>query len=127
MKSKNERVTLRLGKKDLKEIDAFIKNNREFASRSQLCRVAMQSFIGKGEKNECKVTIPSKFLALIDKEVKEEYALSRQHAINRCVEKYFSPEGMKELVEYKKAIGRMTGERIQVDIADEKRELVVSK
>jgi metal-responsive CopG/Arc/MetJ family transcriptional regulator len=111
MKSKNERVTLRLGKKDLKEIDAFIKNNREFSSRSQLCRVAMQSFIGKGEKNECKV----------------KYALSRQHAITRCIEKYFSPEGVKELVEYKKAIGRMTGERIQVDIADEKRELVVSK
>lgn len=112
----NERITLRLEKENLELIDGFLKENRSYDSRSQLVRDAVQSFIQnlRGEGNTVSIHVPKYYLDLIDRLVADGYFLSREHAIVRSVEEWFTRERVKEIQDHRQEIDKTTGKVVSV-------------
>ncbi len=112
----NERITLRLEKENLELIDVFLKENKSYDSRSQLVRDAVQSFIQslRGEGNTVSLHVPKYYLELIDRLVADGYFLSREHAIVRSIEEWFTRERVKEIQDHRKEIDKTTGKVVSV-------------
>jgi len=112
----NERITLRLEKENLELIDGFLKENRSYDSRSQLVRDAVQSFIQnlRGEGNTVSIHVPKYYLDLIDRLVADGYFLSREHAIVRSIEEWFTRERVKEIQDHRQEIDKTTGKVVSV-------------
>ena len=112
----NERITLRLEKENLELIDAFLKENRSFGSRSQLVRDAVQTFIQglRGEGDTVSIRVPRYYLELIDRLVADGYFLSREHAIVRSIEEWFTRERVKEIQDHRQEIDKTTGKVVSV-------------
>jgi Arc/MetJ-type ribon-helix-helix transcriptional regulator len=112
----NERITLRLEKENLELIDSFLKENKSYDSRSQLVRDAVQSFIQslRGEGNTVSLHVPKYYLELIDRLVADGYFLSREHAIVRSIEEWFTRERVKEIQDHRKEIDKTTGKVVSV-------------
>jgi metal-responsive CopG/Arc/MetJ family transcriptional regulator len=125
MKEINERVTLRLEKDNLDRMDSFLKETKEFSNRSQFLRVAVEAFIDRTEKTqeEVSIKIPAKYLGYIDALIGDGYFLSREHAVLRCIEEFFSPENTKRIDEHNKTMGVTSGKEVSVDFGD-RRELL---
>lgn len=116
----NERITLRLEKENLELIDGFLEENRSYTSRSQLVREAVQSFIQavRHGGNTITVRIPRYFLELIDHLVADGYFLSREHAIVRAVEGWFSAERVREIQGHRQEINKTTGKAVAVSTGE---------
>jgi Arc/MetJ-type ribon-helix-helix transcriptional regulator len=116
----NERITLRLEKENLELIDGFLKENRSYDSRSQLVRDAVQSFIQslRGEGNTVSIHVPKYYLELIDRLVADGYFLSREHAIVRSIEEWFTRERVKEIQDHRQEIDTTTGKVVSVSTGD---------
>lgn len=112
----NGRITLRLEKENLELIDAFLKENKSYDSRSQLVRDAVQSFIQslRGEGNTVSIHVPRYYLELIDRLVVDGYFLSREHAIVRSIEEWFTRERVKEIQDHRQEIDKTTGKVVSV-------------
>ena len=107
----NERITLRLEKENLELIDGFLKENKSYDSRSQLVRDAVQSFIQglRGEGNSVSIHVAKYYLDLIDRLVTDGYFLSREHAIVRSIEEWFTRERVKEIQDHRQETDKTTG------------------
>ncbi|OGS45337.1 MAG: hypothetical protein A3K66_07275 [Euryarchaeota archaeon RBG_16_67_27] len=116
----NERITLRLEKENLELIDSFLGESKAYTSRSQLVRDAVQSFIQTVREggNNVTVRVPRYFLELIDRLVGDGYFLSREHAIVRAIEDWFSTERVKEIQGHRQEIDKMTGRVVPVSTGD---------
>src|SRR6266480_1994079 len=107
----NERITLRLEKENLELIDAFLKAKTGHGNRSQLVREAVQAYIQAIREGGDRITIrvPRYYLDLIDRLVAEGYFLSREHAVVRSVEDWFTRERVKEIQDHKQEVDKVTG------------------
>jgi Arc/MetJ-type ribon-helix-helix transcriptional regulator len=116
----NERITLRLEKENLELIDAFLKQNTSHGNRSQLVREAVQSYIQTLREGGDTITIriPRYYLDLIDRLVADGYILSREHAIVRSIEEWFTRERVKEIQDHKQEVDKVTGKAISVSTGD---------
>lgn len=116
----NERITLRLEKENLELIDAFLERNKSYTNRSQLVRDAVQSFIQAVREGGNSVTlrIPRYFLELIDHLVADGYFLSREHAIVRAIEGWFSAERVREIQGHRQEINKTTGKAVAVSTGE---------
>jgi len=116
----NERITLRLEKENLELVDAFLKENKSYDSRSQLVRDAVQSFIQslRGEGNTVSIHVPRYYLELIDRLVADGYFLSREHAIVRSIEEWFTRERVKEIQDHRQEIDKTTGRVVSVSTGE---------
>lgn len=112
----NERITLRLEKENLELIDAFLKENKSYDNRSQLVRDAVQSFVQtlRGEGNTVSIHVPKYYLDLIDRLVADGYFLSREHAIVRSIEEWFTRERVREIQDHRQEIDKTTGRVVSV-------------
>jgi len=125
MKEINERVTLRLERDNLERLDSYLNRSKNFSNRSQLLRVAVESFIDHAEKaqEEVLVKIPAKYLEYIDTSVEGGYFLSREQAVLKCIEEFLSLENLKEIEEHKRKMGIASKKMVSVDYG-EKSELL---
>lgn len=116
-----DRITLRLERENLARIDEFLASHKEFGSRSQLCRAALQSFLdrARGSSDEISVRVPRVLLDYIDVLVNEGYFLSREHALLRSIEAFFSRDRVTEIAAHKREIDKAAGRVIQVAGGDE--------
>ena len=116
----NERITLRLEKENLELIDAFLKQNTAYGNRSQLVREAVQAYIQTIREGGDSITIriPRYYLDLIDRLVADGYILSREHAIVRSIEEWFTRERVKEIQDHKQEVDKVTGKAISVSTGD---------
>jgi len=116
----NERITLRLEKENLELIDAFLKQNTSHGNRSQLVREAVQAYIQTIREGGDSITIriPRYYLDLIDRLVADGYILSREHAIVRSIEEWFTRERVKEIQDHKQEVDKVTGKAISVSTGD---------
>ena len=113
-----ERISLRLEKQNLDLMDQFLKENPTFRNRSQLCREAVQAFIETVTKGGNTVTLrmPRHYLELVDYLVAEGYFLSREHAIVRAVEDWFSKEKIKNIEEHRTEMDKTTKKIVSVKL-----------
>src|SRR5207237_8920252 len=116
----NERITLQLEKENLELIDAFLKGNTAHGNRSQLVREAVQAYIQAIREGGDRITIrvPRYYLDLIDRLVAEGYFLSREHAVVRSVEDWFTRERVKEIQDHKQEVDKVTGKVVAVSTGD---------
>lgn len=116
----NERITLRLEKENLELIDGFLKQNTSYGNRSQLVREAVQVYIQTIREGGDTVTIriPRYYLELVDRLVSDGYFLSREHAIVRSIEEWFTRERVKEIQDHKQEVDKMTGKVVSVSTGD---------
>ena len=116
----NERITLRLEKENLELIDGFLKENTSYGNRSQLVREAVQTYIQTVREggNTMTLRIPRYYLDLIDRLVADGYFLSREHAIVRSIEEWFTRERVKEIQDHKQEVDKMTGKVVSVSTGD---------
>jgi len=116
----NERITLRLEKENLELLDAFLKENTSFGNRSQLVREAVQAYIQTIREggNVVSIRIPRYYLDLIDRLVADGYFLSREHAIVRSIEEWFTRERVKEIQDHKQEVDKMTGKVVSVSTGE---------
>ena len=116
----NERITLRLEKENLELIDGFLKESTSHGNRSQLVREAVQAYIQTIREGGDRVTIriPRYYLDLIDRLVADGYILSREHAIVRSIEEWFTRERVKEIQDHKQEVDKMTGKVVSVSTGD---------
>jgi metal-responsive CopG/Arc/MetJ family transcriptional regulator len=95
----NERITIRLDQEDLKILDEFIAESREFSNRSQLARAAIRAYveaksagvdgtIGK-KPNEVVVTLPPLVLDMIAHLVAEGVYSTISEAVADCTRDKF--------------------------------------
>jgi Arc/MetJ-type ribon-helix-helix transcriptional regulator len=112
----NERITLRLEKDNLELIDSYLQSNSQYENRSQLVRDAVVAFIQslRGEGNTVSIHVPKYYLDLVDRLVAEGYFLSREHAIVRSIEEWFTRERIKEIQEHRQEIDKTTGKVLSV-------------
>lgn len=111
-----ERITLRLEKENLEQIDSFLQGNRGYQSRSQLVREAVRTFVQAIERRDDTITfrVPRIYLELMDHLVAEGLYLDREHAVLRAVEAWFDAERVKATQEHLKAVDRTTGKIVEV-------------
>lgn len=116
----NERITLRLEKENLELIDAFLEQNTSFGNRSQLVREAVQAYIQTIREggNTVTIRVPRYYLDLIDRLVADGYFLSREHAIVRSVEEWFTRERVKEIQDHKQEVDKAIGKVVSVSTGD---------
>lgn len=116
----NERITLRLEKENLELIDGFLKENTSYANRSQLVREAVQAYIQTIREggNTVTIRIPRYYLELVDRLVADGYFLSREHAIVRSIEEWFSRERVKEIQDHKQEVDKALGKVVSVSTGD---------
>jgi Arc/MetJ-type ribon-helix-helix transcriptional regulator len=116
----NERITLRLEKENLELIDGFLKQNTSHGNRSALVREAVQAYIQTIRTGGDTVTIriPRYYLDLVDRLVADGYFLSREHAIVRSIEEWFSRERVKEIQDHKQEFDKATGKVVSVSTGD---------
>lgn len=116
----NERITLRLEKENLELIDAFLKQNTSHGNRSQLVREAVQAYIQTIREGGDSITIriPRYYLDLIDRLVADGYFLSREHAVVRSIEEWFTRERVKEIQDHRQEVDKLTGKVISVSTGD---------
>ena len=116
----NERITLRLEKENLELIDGFLKENTSYANRSQLVREAVQAYIQTIREggNTVTIRIPRYYLELVDRLVADGYFLSREHAIVRSIEEWFSRERVKEIQDHKQEDDKALGRVVSVSTGD---------
>lgn len=116
----NERITLRLERDNLELIDGFLQGNKAYSSRSQLVRDAVQAFIQSVREggNTITLRVPRYFLELIDSLVTAGYFLSREHAILRAIEEWFSTDRVKEIQGHRQEIDKITGKIVSVSNGD---------
>jgi Arc/MetJ-type ribon-helix-helix transcriptional regulator len=116
----NERITLRLEKENLELIDAFLEANTSFGNRSKLVREAVQAYIQTIREggNAVTIRIPRYYLDLIDRLVADGYFLSREHAIVRSIEEWFTRERVKEIQDHKQEVDKMTGKVVSVSTGE---------
>ena len=112
----NERITLRLEKENLELIYGFLKENTSHGNRSALVREAVQAYIQTIREggNSVTIRIPRYYLDLIDRLVADGYFLSREHAVVRSIEEWFTRERVKEIQDHKQEVDKMTGKVISV-------------
>jgi Arc/MetJ-type ribon-helix-helix transcriptional regulator len=112
----NERITLRLEKENLELLDEFLKQNTSHGNRSQLVREAVQAYIQTIREGGDTITIrvPRYYLDLIDRLVADGYILSREHAIVRSIEEWFTRERVKEIQDHKQEVDKVTGKVVSV-------------
>lgn len=95
----NERITIRLDLEDLKLLDEFIAESKEFSNRSQLARAAIRAYveaksagadgtIGK-KPNEVVVTLPPLVLDMIAHLVAEGVYSTISEAVADCTRDKF--------------------------------------
>ncbi len=120
-----ERISLRLEKQNLDLMDQFLKENPNYRNRSQLCREAVQAFIEIVTKggNTVTIRVPRHYLELVDYLVAEGYFLSREHAIVRAVEDWFSKDKIKTIEEHRMEMDKTTKKIVSVKL-DNKDEVV---
>ena len=111
----NERITLRLEKENLELIDAFLKGNTAHGNRSQLVREAVQAYIQAIREGGDRISIrvPRYYLDLA-----EGYFLSREHAVVRSVEDWFTRERVKEIQDHKQEVDKVTGKVVAVSTGE---------
>lgn len=116
----NERITLRLEKENLELIDGFLKENTSYGNRSQLVREAVQAYIQTIREggNTVTIRIPRYYLDLVDRLVADGYFLSREHAIVRSIEEWFSRERVKEIQDHKQEVDKALGKVVSVSTGD---------
>jgi Arc/MetJ-type ribon-helix-helix transcriptional regulator len=116
----NERITLRLERENLELIDSFLSENRSYGNRSQLVRDAVQQFIQAVREggNTVTIRVPKYYLDLIDRLVADGYFLSREHAIVRSIEEWFTKERVKEIQDHRQEIDKTTGKVVSVSTGD---------
>lgn len=116
----NERITLRLEKENLELLDSFLNENKSYGNRSQLVRDAVQQFIqGVREGgNTVTIRVPKYYLDLIDRLVADGYFLSREHAIVRSIEAWFTRERVKEIKDHRQEIDKTTGKVVSVSTGE---------
>lgn len=116
----NERITLRLEKENLELIDAFLKQNTSHGNRSQLVREAVQAYIQtiRDGGDSITIRIPRYYLDLIDRLVADGYFLSREHAVVRSIEEWFTRERVKEIQDHRQEVDKVTGKVISVSTGD---------
>jgi metal-responsive CopG/Arc/MetJ family transcriptional regulator len=116
MEPTSERITLRLERENLEQIDEFLKDNEEIDSRSQLCRMALQNYLREVERSADEVTVkvPAAYLDYIDELVRAGYFESRQQAIVRCLEGFFSREGVARIERHLEVLGIAAGKSVAV-------------
>ena len=116
----NERITLRLEKENLELIDGFLNENKSYGNRSQLVREAVQQFIQavrEGGKT-VSIRVPKYYLDLIDRLVSDGYFLSREHAIVRSIEEWFTKDRVKEIQDHRQEIDKAAGKVVSVTTGD---------
>jgi Arc/MetJ-type ribon-helix-helix transcriptional regulator len=116
----NERITLRLEKENLELIDAFLKESTSHANRSQLVRDAVQAYIQTIREggNAITIRIPRYYLDLIDRLVADGYFLSREHAIVRSIEEWFTRERVKEISDHRQEVDKVTGKVVPISTGE---------
>jgi len=116
----NERITLRLEKENLELLDGFLKENTSFGNRSQLVREAVQASIQtiRAGGNTITLRVPRYYLDLIDRLVADGYFLSREHAVVRSIEEWFTRERVKEIQDHKQEVDKMTGKVVSVSTGE---------
>jgi len=101
-----ERITLRLEPEDLELLDSFLEKRPEFASRSQLARMAIRAFIegaqvssvSEERGNRVTVELPRAALFVVQAMVREGVYNSVGGAIEETVRKEFlKPEYLEEM------------------------------
>lgn len=116
----NERITLRLEKENLELLDSFLSENKSYGNRSQLVRDAVQSFIQTVREggNSVTIRVPKYYLDLIDRLVADGYFLSREHAIVRSIEEWFTRDRVKEIQDHRQEIDKAAGKVVSVSTGD---------
>ena len=116
----NERITLRLEKENLELIDGFLKENTSHGNRSALVREAVQAYIQTIREggNTITIRVPRYYLDLVDRLVADGYFLSRDHAIVRSIEEWFSRERVKEIQDHKQEVDKAIGKVVSVSTGD---------
>jgi Arc/MetJ-type ribon-helix-helix transcriptional regulator len=118
MDSSNERITLRLQKENVDDIDAFLEDSEEFKSRSELCRIALDKYIKERREEELpkgrpiRVRIPSKYYDLMETLVDEGYHTSVESIINKLILDYFTHERLRGLEALKTEMDKASGKPV---------------
>ena len=116
----NERITLRLEKENLELIDGFLKENTSHGNRSALVREAVQAYIQTIREggNTITIRVPRYYLDLVDRLVADGYFLSREHAVVRSIEEWFTRERVKEIQDHKQEVDKAIGKVVSVSTGD---------
>ncbi len=111
-----DRITLRVERENLEKMDEFLRDREDISNRSQLCRLALQNYLREAEKAADEVTfkVPTAYLDYIDEMVRLGYFPSREQALLRCVEGYFSRERIEEIDRHIEALGLAAGKSVAV-------------
>lgn len=118
MDSSNERITLRLQKENVDDIDSFLEDSEEFRSRSELCRTALDKYIRERREEEepkgrpIRVRIPAKYYELMESLVDEGYQTSVESIINKLIIDHFSHARLKGLEELKTEMDKASGKPV---------------
>src|SRR5438309_1505161 len=96
------------------------KANTAHGNRSQLVREAVQAYIQAIREGGDRISIrvPRYYLDLIDRLVAEGYFLSREHAVVRSVEDWFTRERVKEIQDHKQEVDKVTGKVVAVSTGE---------
>ena len=127
MEQADERVSFRMGKDEMGDIESFIKT-QEYTNKSEFFRCAARAQMRTHhERNTVSVEVAPLLLEYIDKLVGRGFFLTKEDAIKEAINSYFTEERKNQCLREADGMEVAVGKKFKVDIDDTPKPRIVSR
>lgn len=127
MEQTDERVSFRIEKAEMEDIESFIKA-LEYTNKSEFFRCAARAHMKTHqERNTVSVEVASLLLEHIDKLVERGYFRTKEHAIHTAIDSYFTEERINQSLRAADGMEVAVGKKFKVDVDETPKPRIVSR
>lgn len=127
MQEQDERISARLENKMIDEIDALVKEEK-YSNRSDFLRTAVRTQIDTQQQKDAIPVVPTKMvLKTIDKLVERGYYHSREDALDKAINGFFTDENMRKVITDADLMEIIAGSKVEANLESSTSRQVITK
>ena len=127
MQEQDERISARLENKMINEIDALVKDET-YSNRSDFLRTAVRTQIDSQQQKDGIKVVPTKMvLKTIDGLVERGYYHSREDALDKAINGYFTDENMRKVIRDADLMEIIAGSKVEANLESNTSRQIITK
>ena len=127
MQEQDERISARLENKMINEIDALVKDET-YSNRSDFLRTAVRTQIDSQQQKDAIAVVPTKMvLKTIDGLVERGYYHSREDALDKAINGYFTDENMRKVITDADLMEIIAGSKVEANLESNTSRQIITK
>ena len=127
MQEQDERISARLENKMINEIDALVKDET-YSNRSDFLRTAVRTQIDSQQQKDAIAVVPTKMvLKTIDGLVERGYYHSREDALDKAINGFFTDENMRKVITDADLMEIIAGSKVEANLESNTSRQIITK